>query len=129
MSATRSQKGRNNQQESIESVSEGLVSPIVVENACHLNVNIAGPSSLKSPRIEKTFLESLRASLKEEKTSEIKSLLVESQIEMLKLLKPKTGENVRENVEEETGNETRGFYTPTKSVRINSTQKCDRSFK
>ena len=73
------------------------------------------------------FLEGLRASLKEEKTSEIKNLLIESQKEMLKLLKPKTGENVRENVEEEPENETRGFYTPTKFVRINSTQNDDPS--
>ena len=32
---------------------------------------------------------------------------------MLKLLKPKTGENVRENAEEEPENETRSFYAPT----------------
>ena len=41
---------------------------------------------------------------------------------MLKLLKPKIGENVTENIEEETENEVRSFYTPTKPVRINSTQ-------
>ena len=41
---------------------------------------------------------------------------------MLKLLKPNTRENIRENVEEELENETRSFYTPTKLVRINSTQ-------
>ena len=104
---------------------------MVVENACHLkqDVNIAGPSRPKSLRIEKSFLESLRASSKEEITSEIKSLLVKSQREMLKLLKDKTGENVRGNVEEETENETKSFYSPTKFVRINSTQICDRSFK
>ena len=44
---------------------------------------------------------------------------------MLKLLKPKTGESVRENIEEETEKETRSFYTPTKSVTINSTQNND----
>ena len=116
MSTTRSQKRRNTQQESIENVSEGLVSPIVVENACHLNqdVNIAGPSKPKSPRIENSLLESLRASSKEEITFEIKSLLVKSQRKMLKLLKPKTRENVRKNVEEVTENESRSFYTPTK---------------
>ena len=36
----------------------------------------------------------------------------------MKLLRPET----RENVEEETENETRSFYTPTRSVRISSTQ-------
>ena len=124
MSTTKSQKRRNNQQESTESVSEDLVSPLVAESNCHLDqdVSIAGPSRAKSPRIENSFLEKLRASLKEEITSEIKSLLVESQKEMLILLKPKTGENSRENIEEELENENRCFYTPTKSVRINSTQ-------
>ena len=47
-------------------------------------IDVAGPSRPKSPRIESSFLENLRASLKEI-TSEIKSLLVESQKEMLKL--------------------------------------------
>ena len=70
-------------------------------------------------------MESLRASLKEEITSEIKILLLESQREMLRIFKPETRENVRENVEEETENETRSFYTPTKSVRNNSTQNND----
>ena len=104
MSTTRSQKRRNNQQESTECVSEGLVSPKLVENVCYLNQDpsIAGPSRPRSPKIENSFLESLRASLNEEITSGIKRLLVESQREMLKLLKPKTGENVRENIEEET---------------------------
>ena len=98
-----------------------------MENSCPLDqdVSVAGPSKPKSPRIEGSFLESLRASLKEEITSEIKNLLVESQKEMLRLLKPETRENVRENVEEERENETRSFYTPTKSVRINSTHNND----
>ena len=60
--------------------------------------------------------------MKEEITSEIKNLLVESQREMLKLLKPETRGNIRENTEEEVEEETRNFYTPTKSVRISSTQ-------
>ena len=40
----------------------------------------------------------------------------------MKLLTPETRENVRENVEEKVKNETRSFYTPTRSVRISSTQ-------
>ena len=80
------------------------------------------PSRPKSPRIENSFLESLRASLKDEITSEIKTLLAESQREMLKLLKPETRGSIRENTEEEVEEETRNFYTPTKSVRISSTQ-------
>ena len=124
MSTTRSQKRRNDQQGSDRNVSEGFVSPIVTENPCSSNqdVEVPGPSRPKSPRIENSLLESLRASLKEEITSEIKDLLIESQKEMLELLKPKTRENIRDNFDEETENETRNFYTPTKSVRINSTQ-------
>ena len=125
MSTTRSQKRRNNQQESTgENVSESLISPIGVGNPCSLNQNdeVAGPSRPKTPRIENSLFESLRTSLKEEITSEIKNLLVESQKEMLKLLKPETRGNIRENTEEEIEEETRSFYTPTKSVRISSTQ-------
>ena len=127
MSNTRSQKRRNNQQEAVENVSEGFASPVVVENSCPLDqeVSVAGSSKPKSPRIDGSFLESLRASLKDESTSEIKNLLVESQKEMLRLLKLETRENVRENTEEITKNETRSFNTPTKLVRINSTQNND----
>ena len=127
MSTTRSQKRRNNQQEVVENVSEGFVSPVIAENSCPLDqeVGVAGPSRPKSPRVESSFLEILRASLEEEITFEIKNLLVESQKEMLRLLKPETRENVRKNAEEETENETRSFYTPTKSVRNNTTQNND----
>ena len=124
MSTTRSQKRRNDQQSTSENVSEGLISPIVVRNPCSSNQDdeVAGPSKPKSPRIENSLLENLRASLKEEITSEIKNLLIESQKEMLKLLKPETRGNIRENTEEEVEEETRSFYTPTKSVRISSIQ-------
>ena len=124
MSTTRSQKRRNIQQENSENVSEGFVSPILLENPCSLvqDADLEGPSRPKSPRVENSALESLRATLREEITSEVKNLLIESQKELLKLLKPETRENVRENIEEETENETRSFYTPTKAVTINSTQ-------
>ena len=124
MSTTRSQKRRNDQQNSGENVSESLISSIGVENPCSLNQDdeVAGPSRPKSSRIENSLFESLRTSLKEEITSEIKNLLIESQKEMLKLLKPETREIIRGNTEEEVEEDTRSFYTPTKSVRINSTQ-------
>ena len=95
-----------------------------MEIPCSSNqdVEVTGPSRPKSPRIENSLLENLRASLKEEITSEIRNLLIESQKEMLELLKPKTRENAKDNFDEETENETRNFYTPIKSVRINSTQ-------
>ena len=88
--------------------SEGFVSPIVGSSPCSSNqdVEVAGPSRPKSPRVENSLLESLRASLEEELTSEIKNLLMESQKEMLKLLKPETKENARDNIDEETENET-----------------------
>ena len=127
MSTTRSQKRRNNQQEVVENVSEGFVSPVLAESFCSLDqdVVVAGPSKPKSPRVENSVLESLKVSLKEEITSEIKSLLVESQREMLKLLRSETGENVRNSTIDETENETRSFHTPTKTVRINSTSNHD----
>ena len=98
MSTTRSQKRKNIQQENNENVSEGFVSPVLVDNSCSLDqdVGTAGPSKPKSPRVENSFLESLRASLKEEITSEIRNLLAESQEEMLKLLKPETKEMLKE---------------------------------
>ena len=96
MSTTRSQKRRNDQQSTNENVSEGFISPVVEGNPCPLNQDdeVAGPSKPKYPRIENSLLESLRVSLKEEITSEIKSLLVESQKELLKLLKPETRSNI-----------------------------------
>ena len=89
------------------------------------DTDVTGPSRPKSPRVENSSLESLRASLKEEITSEIENLLLESQREMLKLLRSETGENVRNNTVDETENETRSFHTPTKLVRINSNQNND----
>ena len=129
MSTTRSQKRKNTQREADDNVSEGFVSPINTENSHPLdqNVELAGPSRPKSPRVENSFLESIRSSLKEEITSEIKTLLLESQKEMLKLLRPETRENIRDHVSEELENETRSFYTPTKTVQINSTQNEDHS--
>ena len=129
MSTTRSQKRKNTQRETDDNVSEGFVSPINMENSHPLdqNVELAGPSRPKSPRVENSLLESMRSSLKEEITSEIKTLLLESQKEILKILRPETRDNVRDHVSEELENETRSFYTPTKTVRINSTQNEDHS--
>ena len=76
---------------------------------------ITWPCHAKLPRIENRVLESLRTSLKEEITSEMKGLLIESQKELLKLLKPKTGEDVREE-KENAKEDSRSFYTPTSAV-------------
>ena len=127
MSNTRSQKRKNNQQEVVENVSEGFISPVIAGNSRPFDqgADLVDPSKPNSPRIENRLLESLRASLKDEITLEIKNLIIESQKEMLKLLKPETRENIRENAEEEVENEPRNFYTPTKVVRINSTHNND----
>ena len=88
-------------QESTENVSESIVSPILVENGGlgEPDVMFSGPSHAKSLRVKNSTSESRRASLKEELTSEIKSLLVESQREPWNLLKPKTGESNNEENE------------------------------
>ena len=70
---------------------------------------IVGPASAKFPRIESSALESLRASLKEELTSEIRGLLAESQKELLKLLRPKTNENIDDQDENTLEGEPRDF--------------------
>ena len=95
MSSTRSRKRKNTQREAEDNVSEGFISPINIENSRSSNqdTDVAGPSRPKSPRLENSSLESLRASLKEEITSEIKNLLEESQREMLKLLRSETGDH------------------------------------
>ena len=123
MSTTRSQKRKNIQREADDNVSDGFISPINTESSRPLgqDVELPGPSRPKSPRVENSLLENLKVSLKDEITSEIKNLLIESQKEMMKLLKPETKESIRENTEEEVENET-SFYTPTRSVRISSTQ-------
>ena len=91
MSTTRSQKRKNIQQENSENVSGDFVSPVEAKNPCFLaqDVSTAGPSEPKYPRIENSLLESLRTSLKEETTAEIKNLSIESQKEMMKLLELK----------------------------------------
>ena len=63
--------------------------------------------------------------MKDEITFELKCFLADSQKERLRLLKTKTNTNVREEPDEDTENETKSFYTPTKLVRINSTQNND----
>ena len=100
MSTTRSQKRRNDQQEGYRNVSEGFVSPIVMENPCSSNqdVEVTGPSRPKSPRIENGLLENLRVSLKEEITSEIKNLLIESQKERNHNLKQTVTRNTKTHV-------------------------------
>ena len=57
--------------------------------------------------------------------SEVRGLLLESQRELLKLLKPKTREIVREEDENTLEDESKCFYSPTRSVRENSNQNND----
>ena len=70
-------KEKNTLQERTEYVSEELVSQVLVESEVsevNQDLIIGGPLSAKSPRIENSALESLRASLKDEITSEIKKI-------------------------------------------------------
>ena len=128
MSTTRSQKRRNNLQDSSESNIETATSPVLVGyvETNDQDFSIAGPSA-KSPRVENSTLERLSTSLKEEITSEIRNLLGESQKEILKLLKIKPNEQIREQEENTLGIEPKKFYTPTRSFRISSTLNDDAS--
>ena len=109
----------------MENVSENLVSPVLVENEelGEQDVTVAIPSHTKSSRVENYVLESFRASLKKEITSEIKGLLIESQKELLKLLKPRTGKSVREESESAIEEDSKTFYTPTRSVKTHPKQR------
>ena len=69
--------------------------------------------------MENSALESLRASIKKEITSKIKGLLIQSQKEVLKLLKPETKENENEEPKATSEVNPRNFHTVPKSVRIN----------
>ena len=91
--STRSQNIKYKYQENPERVCEKLVTPVLVHivDLSEQNVMIAGTSITNSPRVENSVLESLRASLKKEITSEIKGLVMEFQRGVLKLLKPRTG--------------------------------------
>ena len=111
---SRSQKSKATRQdvkEIPEVVDPNLISPGSVENVDpnERNVLIAGPSRPKSPRVEGNLLEKFRASLKEEINSEIKTLIIEFQKELMKLLKHESEENSNKNVEISQGNETREF--------------------
>ena len=110
--STRSKNRKNNFQEGSENVSETIISPVLVGNLdlSDQEVIAAGPSSAKSPRIEKSVLKRLlRASLKEEITSEIRELLAESQRDLLKLLKRKSSETVGEQEKNALENKPREF--------------------
>ena len=81
MSTTRSQKRKNDQQESSNNVCEDLISLVLSEDDIRVaqDVQIAGPSNPNSPRIENSIKENMRISPKDGITSEIKNLLAESQ--------------------------------------------------
>ena len=108
----RSQKRKNNQQQSTKNVSERVGSAILVENANlgEQDDKVADLSNAKSLRIDKSIPENLRTYLKAEITSELKGLILELEKELLKLLKPKSGGNESEENEATPENESRNFY-------------------
>ena len=83
---------------------------------------IAGSARPKSPWIKNSALVSSRASSRKDITSDIKELLMESQRELLKMLKSKTKLGENEASEQVPERKPRSFYTPTRSVKMNSTQ-------
>ena len=58
----------------------------------------------------------------------MKNLHAASQRQLLKVLKPKAGECVKEEEETSLESEARRFYTSTKPVRTNTTQNNDPNF-
>ena len=84
------------------------------------NVMSTGPSCPNSTGVENSELERLKPFLKEEITSEIKILLVESQKQLLRLLKAENKENPSEILDSTL--ETEEFHTSKKTVRIRGTQ-------
>ena len=64
----------------------------------------------------------MRASLKKEITSEIKGQLIESQNKLFKLLTPRNEEKRLKNPNLSKRIELGAYFTPTKSVKLNSTQ-------
>ena len=101
-----------------------MVSLTVVENERPVgqDVLLESPFRAKTTWVENSSLESLKASLEAELTSEIKNLLAEYQKELLKFIEPKVGECINEDEETSLESEIRRLFTPTKSIRIKSTQ-------
>ena len=97
----RSQKKNTVQQEVTEIVSSIIVSTVLVEDVDlgEQDIMLECACRPKSPRVERTELEKARASLKEEMTSELNGLLVESRKELLKVLKTRNGGNTTKNLE------------------------------
>ena len=73
--STRRQKRQNNLQEGSENVNETITSAVFVGNVdlSDQNVKATGLSSAKSPRIENSLLEGLRASLKNKQLLQYKA--------------------------------------------------------
>ena len=85
----------DNQQKITENSDETLVFSLLSENVVREEQEVM---VAKSPGIEYSVLESLRATLKEEITSQIRGVLIESQNELLKMLKPiSKGNETKEN--------------------------------
>ena len=104
-------------------MSETIVSPVLEENVDlgeEPDFLVVGPSRTKSHMMENSTLESESFFKKKEITSEIKGMLIQSQKEVLKLLKPKTRENENEETEATSEVNPRNFHTLTKSVRFKS---------
>ena len=119
--STRIQRKKNIQQENVSDCNFSFVLVVNVD-LDESDVMVAGPFKAKSPGVEGCALERIRVSLKEEITSERKGLVLESQNELLKLLKSKPNANApREN--EKAQETSLVFYTPPRFVKKNNLKK------
>ena len=94
---SKSLRQKNIQQENVSDCNFSFILVVNVDLG-ESDVMVAGPFKAKSPGVEGSALERIRVSLTEEITSERKRLVLESQNELLKLLKSKPNANApREN--------------------------------
>ena len=112
--STRSQNGKV--QQVVEVIRPNLVSPGLVETVDpkEQDVLIVDSACPKYLTVERSELERMRASLKDEIKSEIQSVFLAFRKKLFKLPKPRIEDNIAENLEPVQENVTREFYTRIK---------------
>ena len=108
--STRSQKRRTANQEVAERVSSDSVAPVLIDVG-EQNVLVVVPSRPEPSRLENNNLEKLRASREAQITLKMKMLLVKSQRELPKLLKPSNEERTTEHSESAHKHKREGLYS------------------
>ena len=112
--STRSQNGKV--QQVVEVIRPNLVSAGLVETVDpkEQDVLIVDSACPKYLTVERSELERMRASLKDEIKSEIQSVFLAFRKKLFKLPKPRIEDNIAENLEPVQENVTREFYTRIK---------------